>query len=79
LAAHGRSALPVYVGDDQTDEDAFETLPAESITIRVAPYRVPTRARYRVREPREVQHFLREILAVRARNLPPPLSNVAMS
>ena len=70
LAAHGRSALPVYIGDDPTDEDAFETLPAESITIRVAPSRIPTRARYRVREPREVQHFLRQVLASRAQNLP---------
>lgn len=74
LAAHGRSALPVYIGDDQTDEDAFETLPAESITIRVAPPRLPTRARYRVREPREVQHFLRQVLASRAVSLPPPTS-----
>ncbi|HUM00529.1 MAG TPA: trehalose-phosphatase, partial [Mycobacterium sp.] len=72
LAAHGRSALPVYIGDDQTDEEAFEALPAEAITIRVAASRSRTHARYRVREPREVQHFLRQILVSRPAHLPPP-------
>ena len=72
LAAHGRASLPVYIGDDQTDEDAFEMLPADSITIRVGPSRVPTRAHYRLREPRQVQHFLRQILAARPADLPPP-------
>ena len=71
LARHARSALPVYIGDDRSDEDAFEMLPRESITIRVAPPRTPTHARYRVREPRDVQRFLRQMLQARAGHWPP--------
>ena len=62
LAAHGPSALAVYIGDDQTDEDAFKVLPPESITIRVGPAAVPTAARYRVEGPSEVLHFLRAMV-----------------
>lgn len=58
LAAHGRSALAVYIGDDQTDEDAFTLLPAESITIRVGLASTPTAARYRIPEPDDVLRFL---------------------
>ena len=34
------------IGDDRTDEDLFEALPAEAITVRVGPG--PTRARFRL-------------------------------
>jgi trehalose-phosphatase len=56
LAELDRSPLPIYVGDDTTDEAAFEALRA-GITIRVGPAR-RTRARYRLRSPREVWDFL---------------------
>ncbi len=65
LAAHAPSALAVYIGDDQTDEDAFRLLPPESITIRVGPATLPTAARYRVVDPGEVLRFLHAILARR--------------
>jgi trehalose 6-phosphate phosphatase len=58
LALHGSATLAVYVGDDQTDEDAFRLLPAESITIQVGPATMPTAARYRVAQPANVQRFL---------------------
>jgi len=58
LAARGPSALAVYIGDDQTDEDAFALLPEESITIRVGPATTPTAARYRIPEPEDVLRFL---------------------
>jgi trehalose-phosphatase len=58
LAAHGRSALAVYIGDDQTDEDAFTLLPEGSITIRVGLALASTAARYRVSEPDDVLRFL---------------------
>lgn len=58
LAAQGRSTLAVYIGDDQTDEDAFALLPEESITLRVGPASTPTAARYRVPEPDDVLRFL---------------------
>jgi trehalose 6-phosphate phosphatase len=56
LAEVDRPALPVYVGDDTTDEAAFEAL-REGITVRVGPAR-HTRARYRLRSPKEVRDFL---------------------
>jgi trehalose 6-phosphate phosphatase len=56
LAELDRSPLPIYVGDDNTDEAAFEALRG-GITIRVGPAR-RTRARYRLRSPREVWDFL---------------------
>jgi trehalose-phosphatase len=61
-------ALVVYIGDDQTDEDAFERLPPESITIRVGPTTLATAARYRVEDPGEVLRFLRALIDSR-RNL----------
>jgi len=58
-------ALAVYIGDDQTDEDAFELLPPESITIRVGPTPLTTTARYRVADPGEVLRFLRALVDYR--------------
>ncbi len=71
LAAYGDATLPLYIGDDQTDEDAFALLPPESITVRVAPPGTRTRARYLVPEPSAVHRFLRAVLESRAEGLPP--------
>ena len=67
LAVYAPDALPVYVGDDRTDEDAFAALPPFAITIRVGTAEEPTRARYRVETPAAVQEFLRMLLAVHRR------------
>ncbi len=48
--------LPIYVGDDNTDESAFAVLP-RGLTVRVGRDR-QTRARYYLRSPQEVAHFL---------------------
>lgn len=66
LAAYPEAPLAVYVGDDQTDEDAFVLLPADAITIRVGGPTVRTAARYRVDTPDAVQHFLRAVVASRS-------------
>jgi trehalose-phosphatase len=59
LMDYGRSAIPVYVGDDVVDEPAFVAL-RDGITIRVgAP--VPTNARYRLTNIGEVSNFLRKL------------------
>jgi trehalose 6-phosphate phosphatase len=57
LASTGRlDALPVYVGDDATDEDAFSVL-ADGITVRVG--RTPeTLAHYQLECQQEVEPFL---------------------
>jgi len=53
--------VPVYVGDDVTDEDAFRALagrPGGGIGILVAEEPRETAARYRLRDPGEVRSFL---------------------
>jgi alpha,alpha-trehalase len=50
--------LPLYIGDDTTDEDAFEVLGDRGIGIVVAKGPRPTAARYSVEDPDAVQTFL---------------------
>jgi trehalose-phosphatase len=52
---------PVYVGDDATDEDAFEAIGDGGLTIGVS--NRPAGASFRVADPAAVEHFLRAILA----------------
>ena len=51
--------LPIYVGDDATDEPAFVVL-AHGITVRVGPAR-RTKARYRLSGPAEVRGFMERL------------------
>lgn len=51
-----RSLLPIYIGDDRTDEDAFAALRG-GITIRVGALR-RSKAQYYVRDIKEVLAFL---------------------
>jgi alpha,alpha-trehalase len=51
------STLPVYVGDDATDEDAFASLQELGICVVVGEDR-ETRAHYKLRDIGEVQRFL---------------------
>lgn len=59
LKADGRSFLPIYLGNDETDESAFYVL-RQGITVHVGPAR-PTQARYRLRNPDEVRRFLERL------------------
>jgi len=53
--------LPLYIGDDTTDEDAFESLKDRGITIFVGrPGK--TKARFYLKDTSEVARFLRDIL-----------------
>ena len=56
-----RSTLPIFAGDDTTDEPAFAALP-RGITLRVGSFR-RTHARFRVRDTGEVLIFLRRLEA----------------
>ncbi len=58
LGFDARDAPPLYIGDDVTDEDAFAALDGRGIAILVASTPQPTRARFRLRDPAEVQCFL---------------------
>jgi trehalose 6-phosphate synthase/phosphatase len=51
-----RGAFILAMGDDRTDEDVFEALPRNALTIRVGAG--PTRARYRLGSPEEARGLL---------------------
>jgi trehalose 6-phosphate phosphatase len=55
--------LLFYVGDDVTDEDAFKVLKKRGIGIAVQEAPAPTAARYRLRNPDEVEKFLKALTA----------------
>lgn len=61
IAEFPRPVLPIYIGDDVTDESAFRAL-SKGITIRVGKPR-PTRARFELRNPDEVFSFLKQMEA----------------
>jgi len=61
LHAYGRRALPVYAGNDGTDEPAFAAL-CHAVTIRVGPER-RSHARFRVSNPNGLRRFLERLEA----------------
>jgi len=54
---------PIYIGDDRTDEDAFRALEKSGVGILVSEEPRPTAARYLLKDPAEVERFLRELVA----------------
>jgi trehalose-phosphatase len=50
--------LPIYLGDDQTDEDAFRAIKGQGIPVFVGPGNQPSEADFFLRSPDEVQQFL---------------------
>jgi trehalose-phosphatase len=52
--------LPVYIGDDATDEDAFRAVIGRGISIRVGVSERPSAARLRLASPDDVVVFLEE-------------------
>ena len=63
LGLEGRNALPIYIGDDRTDEDAFRALEQRGIGILVSEQSQPTAARYSLKNPAEVERFLAALIA----------------
>ncbi|MGH8065064.1 MAG: trehalose-phosphatase [Candidatus Entotheonellia bacterium] len=63
LELDGPDAIPLYIGDDLTDEDAFRTLADRGIGIVVEEGARLTAASYVLKDPEEVQSFLRHLLA----------------
>jgi trehalose 6-phosphate phosphatase len=54
------TCLPVYIGDDATDETAFKALSENGVTIRVGPSN-KTAAQYYLKNQREILRFLRYV------------------
>ena len=54
---------PIYIGDDRTDEDAFRVLGQCGVGILVSEQPRPTSASYSLKDPTEVERFLRELVA----------------
>jgi trehalose-phosphatase len=52
--------LRIYIGDDQTDEDAFRTFAKDDVTILVG-RRKDSRARYRLVDVNDVWRFLKDL------------------
>lgn len=60
LAAEEADILPVYIGDDYTDEDAFRALKNKGLTVFVGKPK-ESYARYYLRDTKEVTDFLRRL------------------
>jgi trehalose 6-phosphate phosphatase len=63
LGHDGDDVLPIYVGDDVTDEDAFEALRERGLGILVSEHPRPSAATYAVRDPDEVRELLVRLVA----------------
>jgi alpha,alpha-trehalase len=64
LYADGDRILPVYIGDDDTDEDAFRAISDRGVAIVVGSEKRPTFAHYALHDPDEVAHFLHDLAAL---------------
>ncbi|WP_245986562.1 trehalose-phosphatase [Azospirillum thermophilum] len=58
LGLSGEGTVPLYLGDDETDEDAFRALSGRGFGIRVGDDTSGTAAQWRLRDPAEAARFL---------------------
>ena len=56
--------VPIYIGDDVTDRDAFDALRGRGLSLLVAEEPQATSADYRLYDVAEVRRFLNELTAV---------------
>jgi trehalose 6-phosphate phosphatase len=61
LDLESRNVLPIYIGDDRTDEDAFRALEKRGVAILVSEQPQVTAASYWLHNPEEVEEFLQKI------------------
>ncbi|MEO1402116.1 MAG: trehalose-phosphatase [Cyanobacteria bacterium J06635_1] len=54
--------IPIYLGDDTTDEDAFKALKPNGLSIRIGDPNEPTAADYHLKDPDEVAQFFEYLL-----------------
>ncbi|KAF7085788.1 hypothetical protein CFC21_089178 [Triticum aestivum] len=67
--------LPVYIGDDRTDEDAFKVLRkrGQGVGILVSKCAKETSASYSLQDPAEVMEFLLRLVDWKRRSSAPPM------
>lgn len=58
----GPHAVPIYIGDDLTDEDAFRVLSDRGLGLVVFAHPRPTAARYRLHDTHEVRQLLERLI-----------------
>jgi alpha,alpha-trehalase len=63
LGLEQANVLPIYIGDDRTDEDAFRAIRDRGTGILVSEQPRATAASHLLKDPTEVQQFLRELVA----------------
>jgi trehalose-phosphatase len=56
------NTIPVYFGDDVTDEDAFRAIIDDGISILVGQHDQPTAAHYRLKDVDELEQFLTQLI-----------------
>ena len=59
-----KGAMPVYIGDDRTDEAAFKAIGERGVTILVTDEPRETAAQYQLADFVEVQQFLEQVIGV---------------
>jgi len=64
LATDSRRLVPLFIGDDITDEDAFRAIRKRGIAIAVGSEARQTAAQYGLKDPDEVREFLKSLLAL---------------
>ena len=62
LDLDGDDVLPIYIGDDITDEDAFRALQGRGLGIIVRDANRPTAANYQLDDPAQVGHFFEKLI-----------------
>lgn len=62
LAEAGQSAMAAYLGDDETDENAFRAIKGRGLAVLIRPELRPTSADVWLRPPDELLRFLRDWL-----------------
>lgn len=72
---NSEDVLPIYIGDDRTDEDAFKVLREgnRGYGILVSPVPKETKAFYSLKDPSEVMEFLKSL--VRWKELDAPINS----